>query len=53
MEEWTFAVAGASACTHKYGYKVFKALLASGRETYPFNPITEETEGHKAYLKIA
>jgi predicted CoA-binding protein len=29
----TYAVAGASARTHKYGYKVFKALLASNRET--------------------
>jgi len=49
----TYAVAGASARTHKYGYKVFKALLASGRETYPLNPITKEIEGHKAYPKIA
>ncbi len=49
----TYAVAGASARTHSYGYKVFKALLASGRETYPLNPITEEIEGHKAYPKIA
>ena len=49
----TYAVAGASARTHKYGYKVFKALLAAGRETYPLNPVTEEIEGHKAYPKIA
>lgn len=49
----TYAVAGASARTHKYGYKVFKALLASGRETYPLNPVIEEIEGHKAYPKIA
>ncbi|QDS94723.1 hypothetical protein FF011L_35040 [Roseimaritima multifibrata] len=49
----TYAVAGASARTHKYGHKVFIALLGSGRETYPLNPITEEIEGHKAYPKIA
>lgn len=49
----TYAVAGASARTHKYGYIVFKALLASDRETYPLNPITEEIDGHKAYPKIA
>ena len=49
----TYAVAGASARTPKYGYKVFMALLASGRETYPLNPITEEIEGHKAFPKIA
>jgi len=49
----TYAVAGVSARTHKYGYKVFKALLAADRETYPLNPVTEEIEGHKAYPKIA
>ncbi len=49
----TYAVAGASARTHKYGYKVFKALLASGRETYPLNPVTEEIEGYKAFSKIS
>jgi len=49
----TYAVAGASARTHKYGYKVFKALLTSDRETYPLNPVTEEIDGHKAYPKIA
>lgn len=49
----TYAVAGASARTHKYGYKVFKALLASGRETYPLNPTTSEIEGHQAYPQIA
>lgn len=49
----TYAVAGASARTHKYGYLVFKALLASGRTTYPLNPVTEEIEGHRAYPAIA
>ncbi|MCM2370228.1 CoA-binding protein [Aporhodopirellula aestuarii] len=49
----TFAVAGASARQHKYGNKVFRALLASGRETYPLNPVTEEIEGHRAYPRIA
>lgn len=48
-----YAVAGASARTHKYGYKVFKALLASGRETYPLNPTTSEIDGHQAYPQIA
>lgn len=49
----TYAVAGASARTHKYGHKVFKALLAADRETYPLNPVTEEIEGHQAYPSIA
>nr|WP_235952303.1 CoA-binding protein [Crateriforma spongiae] len=49
----SFAVAGASARTHKYGYKVFKTLVASGRRTYPLNPVTEQIEGHKVYPRIA
>ena len=49
----TYAVAGASARTHKYGYKVLKALLATDRETYPLNPVTDEIEGHKCYPKIS
>ncbi|TWU14977.1 hypothetical protein Pla52o_55140 [Novipirellula galeiformis] len=49
----TYAVAGASARQHKYGNKVFRALLASERETYPLNPISEEIEGHAAYPTIA
>ncbi len=49
----TFAGAGASANRHKYGYKVFRALLDSGREVYPLNPIAEEIEGQRAYTRIA
>ena len=49
----TYAVAGASARRHKYGYKVFMALRASGRDVYPLNPVTDEIEGHKVYAKIA
>ena len=49
----TFAVAGASANRHKYGNKVFRALLDSGREVYPLNPIAEDIEGHRAYARIA
>jgi predicted CoA-binding protein len=49
----TFAVAGASSRPHKYGNKVFRALLASGRATYPLNPAQDEIEGHRAYSSIA
>lgn len=49
----TFAVAGASARQHKYGNIIFRALLKTGRETYPLNPVTREIEGHAAYSKIA
>ena len=49
----TYAVAGASNRQHKYGNKVFSALLAAGRETYPLNPAQDEIEGHQAYPSIA
>ncbi|MFG0262462.1 MAG: CoA-binding protein, partial [Novipirellula sp. JB048] len=49
----TYAVAGASNRQHKYGNKVFRALLASRRKTYPLNPISDEIEGHTAYATIA
>lgn len=48
----TYAVAGASARRHKYGNLVFRALLESGRVTYPLNPVTEFIEGHQAYRSI-
>ncbi|TWU08333.1 CoA-binding protein [Stieleria varia] len=48
-----YAVAGASNRQHKYGNKVFRALLASGRKTYPLNPAQDEIEGHKAYPSIS
>ena len=49
----TYAVAGASNRQHKYGNKVFRALFAAGRETYPINPAQGEIEGHQAYPSIA
>ncbi|EMI45597.1 CoA-binding protein [Rhodopirellula sp. SWK7] len=49
----TYAVAGASARQHKYGNKVFRALVALGRETFPLNPVTKQIEGHTAYPRIA
>ncbi len=49
----TFAVAGASTDRSKYGNKVFRALLASGRTAYPLNPSVLEVEGHTAYASIA
>ena len=49
----TYAVAGASNRQHKFGNKVFRHLIAAGRETYPLNPAQEEIEGHQAYPAIA
>ncbi len=49
----TYAVAGASSQRHKYGNRVFRALLGADRETYPLNPGQDEVEGHRAYPSIA
>lgn len=48
----TFAVAGASIQTQKYGNKVFRALLSAGCETYPINPKESVIEGHQAYKSL-
>lgn len=47
-----FAVAGASADRSKYGNKILRALIASGRTTYPLNPHAAEVEGVVAYKSI-
>ena len=49
----SFAVAGASNRRQKYGNKVFRALVESGRTTYPLNPVADEIEGHAAFARIA
>ena len=48
----TYAVAGASNRRHKFGNQVFRALLDSGRDVFPLNPVEEKIEGHRAYAKI-
>jgi uncharacterized protein len=49
----TFAVAGASLDRSKYGNRVFRALVESGRTVYPLNPTAAEVEGHTAFASIA
>jgi uncharacterized protein len=49
----TFAVAGASQDQSKYGNKVFRALVASGRTVYPLNPSAPDIEGHPAFASIS
>ena len=48
----TYAVAGASNKRAKFGNRVFRALIESGRSTYPLNPASSEIEGHEAYASI-
>lgn len=49
----SYAVAGASQNTSKYGYKVYRALLDSGREVYPLNPAAQEIDGNPAYASLS
>jgi predicted CoA-binding protein len=48
----TFAVAGASRDRNKYGNRVFRALLESGREVVPLNPTAREIEGRHTYAVL-
>ena len=48
----TFAVAGASQDRSKYGNKVFRAIVASGRTAYPLNPTANEVESQPAFASI-
>ncbi len=47
-----YAVAGASKRREKYGNKIFRRILQSGRECIPLNPIESEIEGHAAYASL-
>ena len=48
----SFAVVGASRDRSKYGNKVFRAIVASGRNVYPLNPTAPEVEGQPAFATI-
>lgn len=49
----SFAVVGASADRQKFGNKVLRAYLASGRRVYPVNPKLDEVEGQTCYPDLA
>ncbi|MFN0059301.1 MAG: CoA-binding protein [Planctomycetota bacterium] len=48
-----FAVLGASADPHKYGYKVLAAYLQHGKRAYPINPRAEEILGLRCYPNLS
>ena len=52
LEARTFAVAGASSQKHKYGYKVFKALIDGGFDAYAINPNVPVIDGQQSYASI-
>lgn len=49
----SFAVAGASRDQQKYGNRILKALIKSGRRVYALNPNASEIEGLQAYASLA
>ncbi len=53
LSEGPFAVVGASTDRGKYGNKVLRAYLQSGKEVYPINPKADEVEGVKAFPELA
>jgi len=48
-----WAVAGASRDREKYGNRVLRRLVASGRRVYPLNPREVEIEGLRCYPDLA
>lgn len=53
LAEGPYAVVGASTDRSKYGNRVFRAYLQSGREAFPVNPKADEVEGHRAFADLA
>ena len=53
FESECYAVAGASTKPEKYGNKVFRALVGSGRKTFPLNPAADTVEGSPAFASLA
>lgn len=49
----TFAVAGASTNTEKYGYKCYRALRQAGKTVYPVNPRAAAIDGDTCYPSVA
>jgi predicted CoA-binding protein len=47
------AVVGASRDRSKYGNKVLRAYLQTGREVFPVNPFAAQVEGRTAYPDLA
>lgn len=48
-----WAVVGASTNREKYGNKVLRAYIQSGRAAWPINPRVEQVEGFKCYPDLA
>lgn len=47
-----FAIIGATTNKEKYGYKVFKSLIASGYNVYPINPNYKKIDDNICYPSL-
>ena len=53
LSEGPWAVVGASTSREKYGNKVLRAYIQSGRASFPINPRSEKVEGFTSYPDLA
>ncbi len=52
LKQKRFAVAGSFRNENKYAYKILKALIKKGYETYPVNPRLNDVGGVKCYKSV-
>lgn len=52
LEQQVWAVLGVSRSPHKFGYKIYKKLLAKGYTVYPINPKRTEVDSRKCYANL-
>lgn len=52
LDKKVWAVAGVTNKKDRYGYKIWKTLMAHGYETYGVNPNFDEIEGEKIYHSL-
>lgn len=53
INERVWAVVGASTDPRKWGYRIYKALLASGYRVYPVNPRARAIDSAPCYRSLA
>ena len=53
LDQRVWAVVGASTNPAKWGYRVYKALLARGYRVYPVNPRAKQIDGERCYPTLA
>lgn len=52
INQRVWALVGASADQHKYGYRILEDLLAAGYRVYPVNPGGGQIDGQEVYRRL-